>query len=158
MFLILSCSCLCPICRNQVLSQEWRCSWSSAGRWCSNYIWVRGCHEIWEALILRTSNMASALVRNQMCTCPRLLKLICVIIIWSSIGRVSSDSHLSDMAKIVFRTIGRPFRRPLWVINKFIERSTSLLHIKVWLILEVWQWWALDWPIHRWFLTWPGTQ
>ena len=23
-----------------ILSREWRCSWSSADRWCSNYIWV----------------------------------------------------------------------------------------------------------------------
>ena len=30
----------CPIYWSQVLSQEWRCSWSSADRWCSNYIWV----------------------------------------------------------------------------------------------------------------------
>ena len=39
MFLVL-CSCLCPIHWSQVLSQEWRCSWSSADRRCSNYIWV----------------------------------------------------------------------------------------------------------------------
>ena len=25
---------------SQWLSREWRCSWSSADRWCSNYIWV----------------------------------------------------------------------------------------------------------------------
>ena len=37
----LSCSCFCcPIHRSQVLSREWRCSWSSADRRCSNYIWV----------------------------------------------------------------------------------------------------------------------
>ena len=35
-----SCSCHCPIHWNQVLSQEWRCSWRSANRRCSNYIWV----------------------------------------------------------------------------------------------------------------------
>ena len=40
MFLVSTCSCLCPIHWNQVLSQEWRCSWSSAGRRCSKYIWV----------------------------------------------------------------------------------------------------------------------
>ena len=40
MFLISSCSCLRPIHWSQVLSQEWRCSWSSADRLCSNYIWV----------------------------------------------------------------------------------------------------------------------
>ena len=25
---------------SQVFSREWRCSWSSTDRWCSNYIWV----------------------------------------------------------------------------------------------------------------------
>ena len=35
-----SCSCLCPIQWSQVLSREWKCSWSSADRRCSNYIWV----------------------------------------------------------------------------------------------------------------------
>ena len=39
-FLISSCSCLCPIQLSQVLSWKWRCSWSSADRRCSNYIWV----------------------------------------------------------------------------------------------------------------------
>ena len=40
MFLISSCNCLCPIHWSHVLSQEWRCSWSSADRQCSNYICV----------------------------------------------------------------------------------------------------------------------
>ena len=40
MFLISSCSCLCPIHWSQVLSILWRCSWSSADRRCSNYIWI----------------------------------------------------------------------------------------------------------------------
>ena len=40
MFLISSCSCLCPVQWSQVLSREWRCSWSSADRRCSNYIWL----------------------------------------------------------------------------------------------------------------------
>ena len=40
MFLISSGSCLCSIQWSQVLSREWRCSWSSADRRCSNYIWV----------------------------------------------------------------------------------------------------------------------
>ena len=40
MFFVSSCSCLCPIHWSQVLSWEWRCSWSSADRRCSNYIWV----------------------------------------------------------------------------------------------------------------------
>ena len=40
MILVSSCSCQCPIYWTQGLCREWRCSWSSADRWCSNYIWV----------------------------------------------------------------------------------------------------------------------
>ena len=40
MILVSSCICLCPIYWSQVLSRERRCSWSSADRRCSNYIWV----------------------------------------------------------------------------------------------------------------------
>ena len=40
MFLISSCSCLCPIHWSQVLSQEWRCIWRSTNRRRSSYIWV----------------------------------------------------------------------------------------------------------------------
>ena len=37
---LLSCDFLCQIPWSQMLSREWRCSWSSANRQCSNYIWV----------------------------------------------------------------------------------------------------------------------
>ena len=40
MFLVSPCSSLCPVHWSQVLSREWRCSWSSADRQCSNYIWA----------------------------------------------------------------------------------------------------------------------
>ena len=40
MFLLSSCGCLCPIYWSHVLSWEWRRSWSSADRPCSNYIWI----------------------------------------------------------------------------------------------------------------------
>ena len=40
MFLVSPCCCLCPIHWSHVWSWEWRCSWSSADRRCSNYIWV----------------------------------------------------------------------------------------------------------------------
>ena len=40
MFLISSCSRLCPNHWSRVFSQEWRCSWISAARQCSKYIWV----------------------------------------------------------------------------------------------------------------------
>ena len=40
MFLISSCSCLCPIHWSQVLCREWRCSWNSTTGNDPNYIWV----------------------------------------------------------------------------------------------------------------------
>ena len=40
LFLVSSYSCLCPIHQSHVLSREWRCSWSSADRRCSKYIWM----------------------------------------------------------------------------------------------------------------------
>ena len=40
MILVSPCCCLSPIHSSLVLSREWRCSWSSADRRCSNYIWV----------------------------------------------------------------------------------------------------------------------
>ena len=40
MLLVSSRSCLYPIRWSPMFSGEWRCSWSSADRRCSNYIWV----------------------------------------------------------------------------------------------------------------------
>ena len=40
MIIVSSCSCLCPTHWSQMSSPEWRCSWRSADRRCSNYIWV----------------------------------------------------------------------------------------------------------------------
>ena len=40
MILVSSCCCLCSIHWGQLLSREWRCSWSSTDRRCSNYIWM----------------------------------------------------------------------------------------------------------------------
>ena len=37
---LVACSCLCLVHLSQVFSREWRCSWSSAGRRCSNYVWM----------------------------------------------------------------------------------------------------------------------
>ena len=40
MSLVSSCSCLFQMQWSQALIREWRCSWSSTDRRCSNYIWV----------------------------------------------------------------------------------------------------------------------
>ena len=55
MFLVSFCSCLCAIYWGQVISQEWRCSWSSAGRRCSNYISVsNNFNACWGATYINT--------------------------------------------------------------------------------------------------------
>ena len=40
MILVASCTYLCPIRWSLVLGREWKCSWSSTDRRCSNHIWV----------------------------------------------------------------------------------------------------------------------
>ena len=56
MFVVSSWSCLCPIHWSHVISWEWRCSWSSAGRRCSNYIWViNNFIAYWSAPYIRDS-------------------------------------------------------------------------------------------------------
>ena len=55
MFLVSFCSCLCAIYWGQVMSQEWRCSWSSACRRCSNYIAVsNNFNACWGATYINT--------------------------------------------------------------------------------------------------------
>ena len=54
MFLVLSCSCLCPIHWSHLLSRKWRCSWSSADRRCSNCIRVMNNFiAYWDATYIR---------------------------------------------------------------------------------------------------------
>ena len=59
MLLVSSCSCLFPIHWSQVLSREWRCSWSSTDRRCSNCIWVMNkLITYWAAYIRRLTVFA----------------------------------------------------------------------------------------------------
>ena len=51
MFLDSACSCLRTIHWSQVFNGEWRCSWSSADRRCSDYIWD---HSEWSTISLST--------------------------------------------------------------------------------------------------------
>ena len=56
---------LCPIHWNQVLSREWRCSWSSADRRCSNYIWVINSFiTYWGACYLRVLILISLAIKS----------------------------------------------------------------------------------------------
>ena len=68
MFLVLSCSCLCPIHWSQALSQEWRCSWSSADRRCSNYIWVINNFVAYEGAAYFRGLMLGRLLNADVCS------------------------------------------------------------------------------------------
>ena len=78
MFLI-SCYCsLRPIHWSQVLSLEWRYSWSSADRRCSNYIWVINNFIVYKGAIYIRDLKANTLVTivwriSQIITIPLLL-------------------------------------------------------------------------------------
>ena len=66
MFLVPSCSCLCPIHWTQVLSREWRCSWSSADRQCSNYIFVINKYDlIWSSSLKQYQHKFLRYLDNQ---------------------------------------------------------------------------------------------
>ena len=75
MFLVYSCSCLRSIQWSQALSWEWRCSWSSADRRCSNYIWVINKFiAFWGATYIRGFTVVChkelAISQIPWCTCP----------------------------------------------------------------------------------------
>ena len=91
----------------------------------------RVCHEIWEALVLWTSNMASALVRTRLSAHPRWMKFIlCNHHLLDHRMSVKWQS-LIQQGKIVFRTIGRLFPRPLVSLryNEFMSFSNQKGHI-----------------------------
>ena len=83
MILVSSCSSLCLIHWCQVLSREWRCSWSSADRQCSNYIWVISNFIAYSgapyitglAVILQTFHTHSSMVVNTNMATPQETRL-----------------------------------------------------------------------------------
>ena len=72
--IVSSCSCRYPICWSQVLSREWRCSWSSADRRCSNYISViNNFITYWSAAYIRDLTVMMELMprRSLMAGCKK---------------------------------------------------------------------------------------
>ena len=107
MFLISFCSCLCPIHWSQVLSQEWRCSWSSADRRCSNYIWVIDNFIVcWGVSCIRDFTVSQQRIRSwldsQRWSDPMLTKISHTIgqyLVTSRINIGSGDGLLPDGTK-----------------------------------------------------------
>ena len=102
MIVVSPCSCLWPIHWSHVLSWEWRCSWSSADRRCSNYIWMinnfiakLGVSYI-RGLTVHTTNMIKLiLARNK----PKTYIMILHLTIWICfklclLGRICTEEML----------------------------------------------------------------
>ena len=88
MFFISPCSSLCTIHWSQVLSREWGCSWSSADRRCTNYIWV-----------------INNFIANQGASCIRGLRVLSLVCSWipsSIFFKVASwhgGSHIAQVSR-----------------------------------------------------------
>ena len=163
MLLVSSCSCLCPIHWSQVLSWEWECSWSSADRHCSNYIWVInnfiayiGAAYIWDLTVYHT------LVCYKVCLClGNLLRQIMWttnnILTWMIIQMtICNISNLNDIEVCVIDLIG--------FIKWHLSYNSHLIlytpnEVTIWIIPDhysdvTWVLWHLKWPANLSVGTW----
>ena len=88
-------SCLCPIHWSQVLSRGWRCSWSSADRRCSNYIWVINNFIAWVVTYIR-----GLTVPSENC-------ILCTGMVWKvfatdDVGSAMISSLTEDLLYVTF--------------------------------------------------------
>ena len=121
MFLVSACSCLCAIYWSQLLSGEWRCSWSSADRRCSNYIWmINSLIAYWSASYIRDLTVTPSLASDnnfiKMMTFPvGVIHVVhthglhfCVFTIWSCL--ISPISfRVASRGAIVENMLKRPY-------------------------------------------------
>ena len=108
--------CICQIYCSQVLSREWRCSWSSADRRCSNYIWVinnlmayEGASYIRDSTVYRS--MPALLVRG-------------IIFTYNLIHRLDAY-HTIDMQAALFMNSTHRYARMLCVALAILRFSSS---------------------------------
>ena len=104
MFPVSSCSCVRSIHWSQVLSWKWRCSWSSADRRCSNYIWViNNFIAYWGATYIRGFTVVSINTLPDMCVGderPSWLNILqCVF--WFSLHHARCHVGMSIIATIM---------------------------------------------------------
>ena len=133
MILASSCSCRCPIHWSQVLSREWRCSWSSTDRQSSNYIrminnfigywsvtYIRGLtvHILWG--ILCNMNFYSGLVIGNLRTVAIQL---CI----------TSHAHLYQV-RVCFEILESADAQVGVVINKIPFNPSTKLETHGWLL------------------------
>ena len=154
MFLVSSCSCLCPIQWIQVSSGEWRCSWSSADRRCSSYIWViDNFIAYWSASYVRDLTVAAekgnkSLSEPMVASCTfaplgLVSWLFLFMLIISSLPNVQYDDQVSIHNKqwkwissvIYFRQNGHGLHQ-LLILNQTIQNKPTVAHFPVIYILN----------------------
>ena len=147
MFLVSSCSYFCPIQHSQVLSREWRCSWNSADRRCSNYIWViDNFIAYWCASYIRELTVHSKITRDWH---SRPYCRLWDVLWWLSIGcLLRNPMKLWNPTAVVDRLGGSPHTAMLWPQRKTWWRND----------LMTWTTFPRYWPFvgeyirHRWIL------
>ena len=142
MFLVWSCSCLCSIHCSQVLSWEWRCSWISTDRRCSNYsisqeICTRFCCALLCCgfVIVHNEFTWSIIHIHQGCFAGTGAMVRLPQYQWSK-----PDGHgkISQCITTTKHSKAQTMRIFLGIYCTS-EWSTIVLPTKVWLILEVWR-------------------
>ena len=125
MFRVSYCSCHCPINWSQVLSQEWRSSWSSANRRCSNYKWVINNFIQWGVTYIRGLTVCYGWVCQLHNHCQNqwgsLAPWRCACNSQSS-KRISRIDILSNFCEIFLR----------WLFRDFTEDWSLLVLVVTW--------------------------
>ena len=121
MFLVSPCSCLRSIHWSQVVSWEWRCIWSSADRWCSNYIWViNNFIAYWGATYIRGFTVFRWLIsyfcHNIITSSKGNIFALLAICAWNSPvpGEVPAQRPVTRSFDVLFGWWFDTLSRPLW--------------------------------------------
>ena len=147
MFLVPSCS-LNPIHWIQVLSREWRCSWSSADRRWSNYIWVSNNIVAYKGASYNRDFMVVSICQHQAITQTSHKSL--------SIRSLRNKLQW-NYQKYQSATISLEPDQPLFMKNLFIEFSLTVM-------LPTWRpkfplfTRSIPWLLMTWLLALPGHQ
>ena len=127
MLLVSYCSCLYPIRWSQVLRWEWRCSWSSVDRRCSNYIWViNNLIAYWSTSYIRDLTVVG--ISLQIYLYRSVFRCLFLSIIQSTIFRTNCIRYVDN---------GRNYIsiRQVWIqICKIPTVYSELMESFVWLI------------------------
>ena len=126
MFLVSSSIWLCAIYWSQLSSGEWRCSWSSADRRCSNCIWViNNLIVYYGPTYIRDSTVIFIICILRFHPLPD------VVTIWYSLLTMATDFHTNaQLGPIEF-----PIKGKLYLQNLMLKLLPAIHHFLIWFYL-----------------------